>query len=772
MSDTRLGKICLSLASQVGLGFVFLLPLIYGPLGNVTVAKMATTIMLALVMVWLLLVRFFDEQRWRQFMDWRPTRLEWLIIGFGLVLIIATIRSIDPSISFWGSKGQGFGLLAQLAIICSAILIGRLAVQNGRSDQLTYAMMASLVLISLISLGQYFNIDLPVYRDFHYFDISATRTRAYATLGNPIHLSLWLTLLIPLAYARWRLASRPRWLFGSAAIFGILALAASIAGHAGAQLLIFATYIFSFLLLVILIELLSRWPLHASRLFFGVSIAAVALLIGLNVSAVFPTLAKPIGRILPDYLTKTIAASESFAPRFVNWKIARETFFARPWLGSGPETYQFAYTNHYQPELAAFQPSESRLDRAHQFALDWLIMAGPLGLLAWLLILIFSVWRGLSIIGNQSQPQVRRVMAAATLFAIYLYFGQLLINFQSITDLFFVFLFMMSLEHLTDQPAMIEKIYPKRQQSIFLDTHAATLWVAGTSLVILAALVWFTSLRLWVSESQVVRASNYLSQSTDQTNPNDRQSVIARFGQAVQRGPGYFENLAAYVSVLTRESDFSESRRVLDQYEADHPLDDRVREERAQVLLNEAAADATRIPPSKEYLLDLTIKHGYKAPIFGARIALAAIAGNLDEAQAVKQEAKDWAPVGFSNWDLEIGRAFVKAGQVQKSLPILEAINIQTDLNPYQRDQYYEVLTSAYLADNNPKKAEEAAEACLVLKQTNLACATQLWQILYNQTGPSPKLTELTNQIRELDLRLANQLDQIIKSKPVNQSSK
>jgi Flp pilus assembly protein TadD len=83
----------------------------------------------------------------------------------------------------------------------------------------------------------------------------------------------------------------------------------------------------------------------------------------------------------------TINFSEStVGSRFMVWGMAIEGFKERPILGWGQDNYNYVFNKYYDPGM---YNQEQWFDRAHDIFLDWLIAAGLLGLICYLL-LFFS----------------------------------------------------------------------------------------------------------------------------------------------------------------------------------------------------------------------------------------------------------------------------------------------------------------------------------------------------------------------------------------------
>jgi FimV-like protein len=69
--------------------------------------------------------------------------------------------------------------------------------------------------------------------------------------------------------------------------------------------------------------------------------------------------------------------------RFMNWGIAWEGVKERPLLGYGQDNFEYVFAKHFDPGMYAEEPW---FDRTHNIIFDWLVAAGFLGLIAYLLI--------------------------------------------------------------------------------------------------------------------------------------------------------------------------------------------------------------------------------------------------------------------------------------------------------------------------------------------------------------------------------------------------
>jgi len=84
---------------------------------------------------------------------------------------------------------------------------------------------------------------------------------------------------------------------------------------------------------------------------------------------------------------------ETFGGRFIVWQRAWDNFLERPILGWGPENFEFAFTNNYDPCMGTLRcGADVWYDRAHNIIFDTLVISGSLGILTYLGIFISALY--------------------------------------------------------------------------------------------------------------------------------------------------------------------------------------------------------------------------------------------------------------------------------------------------------------------------------------------------------------------------------------------
>jgi putative inorganic carbon (HCO3(-)) transporter len=87
----------------------------------------------------------------------------------------------------------------------------------------------------------------------------------------------------------------------------------------------------------------------------------------------------------------------SFGGRFPVWQGAWKGFLERPWLGWGPENFEFSFIKYYNPCMPTSRcGGEIWFDRAHNIIFDTLISTGIFGMISYLLIFgaaFYILWK-------------------------------------------------------------------------------------------------------------------------------------------------------------------------------------------------------------------------------------------------------------------------------------------------------------------------------------------------------------------------------------------
>lgn len=142
---------------------------------------------------------------WKIFLDRTVkiarTPIDWFVLTYLAVFTLATIFSKNPVLSLLGEYGRFEGLLAILNYGAIFLLAGSL-IRDNKAIPDTRAFIRSLILtaiaaadiVSVYGVFQRFGVDF-----FIWSSAGTDLTRAFSTMGNPIYIAAYLTIVLSVA---------------------------------------------------------------------------------------------------------------------------------------------------------------------------------------------------------------------------------------------------------------------------------------------------------------------------------------------------------------------------------------------------------------------------------------------------------------------------------------------------------------------------------------------------------------------------------------------
>ncbi len=353
----------------------------------------------------------------------RPGRssLDLPVVAFLLASILATIWSVNPFASFFPSTSRGEGLLTYAIYLALALAAARL---NRREAEIVVtALVIGGALVGAIALGQYFGVDLvaragyapTTYEQYYGFaaptspgDVPALYgPRSYGTLGNPVFLGGYVTLLLPLAIGLAAATAGRRW-WGYATV-AILLYAALIASQTRAAWIAAAAAV-----VLLLVLLPKRRVVYRRLTVLGIAFVAATVIM---------TLANP--RIasrasLRGRLESTFDAKDaSLQLRFYLWRETVPLILRRPALGWGFSALLGRFPVGTPEYVRWFGYHLTAFDSPHNELLQIAFSTGLVGLAAYLWIWVVV---GVLLRGMLRTPGVRLFPAAAMAASLAAYF--------------------------------------------------------------------------------------------------------------------------------------------------------------------------------------------------------------------------------------------------------------------------------------------------------------------------------------------------------------
>ncbi|MFL5340612.1 MAG: O-antigen ligase family protein [Gemmataceae bacterium] len=319
--------------------------------------------------------------------------------GIGLFVASAsasTAGSLSWRQSLLGTTDNRLGLIAIIAL--AILFFATRAIARTASDR---RLLLTAVPIAGGVAGLYAVLQALGLDPFAWADVSqiAGFGRPGSTLGHPNLLAAYLAVALPmtLAFAREHLPTdrRRAALFGGVALVELAAIVLSLS-RAGWLAVAVSTVV-----------LLAGWrPPRKWILAGGLVVAAGALIAGAAGIERVRHLADPSGRLHM-------------------WTAATRIFLDRPWLGCGPEAFQFAFPEHRTPAFWAVEWGTTPA-RAHNEPLHLLATQGLFGLAA-ALVVIYGLVRDGRDAWRRCSPGERiwqsALFAALAAFATQAQFG-------------------------------------------------------------------------------------------------------------------------------------------------------------------------------------------------------------------------------------------------------------------------------------------------------------------------------------------------------------
>lgn len=318
----------------------------------------------------------------------RRTVLDIPLVFFLSVNLLSTLLSIDPRTSWLGYYSRFNGGL--LSVICYCLLYWAYVSNLNRDDvikTLKYGIFGTLV-ASILAIGERFGLSTTCgLMGFGWNSscwVQDVQNRVFSTFGQPNWLAAAIVGLMP---AVWTLSFQTSdkksiqkifWLVVSFVLFITLLFTKSRSG-----LLAFSIESILFWAFVLFKDFKTNF-----KPFLIVNIALVIFFVLFNPFSNKTQVQSD--QYLPGPALET-GGTESGTIRTIVWRGAVEIFKHYPLLGTGPETFAFAYP--------MFKPIEHNLtsewdfiyNKAHNEYLNYLANTGLLGLLAYLAILALSV---------------------------------------------------------------------------------------------------------------------------------------------------------------------------------------------------------------------------------------------------------------------------------------------------------------------------------------------------------------------------------------------
>jgi O-antigen ligase/Flp pilus assembly protein TadD len=391
----------------------------------------------------------------------RPTPINIALGFFSIVLIIVDILGVDTYLSVFSNFERMAGLILYLCIFAYCLVISSIITSPKR--WLIFGISLSVIAFIVATKG--------IIQSYDQEEMLINSGRAISTIGNANQLASYLILgffVVGLLINEWILPLRKSKPLLSALLVII----------AGIFLIIYLICLLKTSTRGALIGLILGSGLMLILLFFKTSQKSTKLISGIILISVFLSVSglfyfrkatfiqqnsalNRITRITDNDGTNTLKS------RLENYKVAIEGIKAKPFFGWGQETYHYTYAQFFNPKLYA---DATWYDRVHNVILEWLIIGGILGLIAYSCLwgtVVYQLWRK-----NSSLNIIQKIILSGFLFAYFVGNLSLFDNLLSLMAFMIVIAFIEN-HTLTEQKPSFElnhKIFLISSTAIIIST--------------------------------------------------------------------------------------------------------------------------------------------------------------------------------------------------------------------------------------------------------------------------------------------------------------
>lgn len=313
----------------------------------------------------------------------------WLLGGVFLVFFIASIFSVDPYFSFWGSPLRSGGSVNMAFYITFAILIFLLAKKNDWTKIWNYSIIIG-GLVSLIAVIQFYGLLSNI--------IVSITAKPASTLGNPNFLAMYVLLLFFITLSlgikkylgtigtKARVKASAWYAFALLLFLYIIVITGSRAVYLG---LLIGSIFF-----VLFYPVRNTKKFNALKIIFAGFLVLMVLLVWYtNVNPKVPNVLSQNKIFQAVYPRLSISLFLNDA-RFSAWQIALRALKEKPLLGWGPENFSVGFDKHYDPSLPYMNDITSNWwDKAHNILLDIGVQTGILGIIIYLALFGIIFWQ-------------------------------------------------------------------------------------------------------------------------------------------------------------------------------------------------------------------------------------------------------------------------------------------------------------------------------------------------------------------------------------------
>lgn len=313
---------------------------------------------------WILLALI--DRSYRPKFTWILGAFVWLI-G---IMFVADITGVSPHKSLWSNYERMEGFVALAHLFLYFVVIGSALTTEKLWKAFLNTSIGVACLMSLYAFAQIGGV----------VQINQSDVRVDARMGNAAYLAIYMLFHVYLALlvAAKAKSRNVRGVYMALALVFVFVLFQT--GTRGTALALAGSALLT-VGYIALFERENRFLRKCAVIGIGAVVALVLGFIAIKDTSFVQS--------SPNFSRLASISLGEAETRFTIWALAIEGVKERPLLGWGQENFNYVFNTYYKASLYAQEPW---FDRVHNIAFDWLIAGGILGFLAFLFLVLSSVF--------------------------------------------------------------------------------------------------------------------------------------------------------------------------------------------------------------------------------------------------------------------------------------------------------------------------------------------------------------------------------------------
>ncbi len=382
VKENKIVYICDKVIEYGIYSLVFFVPIVFCPYtyDSFELIKMSLLFNITLLILLTWIIKSIENKK----IQFNKTPIFWASIIYFIVLVIATLNSKSILISLYGVYGLNQGLFVNLCYVILFIVIIN-NIDMSKIKNILFFTILSGLLVAIYGVFQYFGYD-PVLETN-----GNIGNRSDSTLGNPVFLGNFLTMILPISIVS-SISSSHRWKMFYGFSTAIMFLCLLFTSSRGA----WVAFICSLILLIILI--VKKIKKDDIKWLLGLFIIIILFIIGFSQKEMI--LPNKRVTLTERAISSTKLSEPSIVARLNMWRTAIEIIKDYPFLGVGIDAIRTVFLKYQSPQHVKYKELRKVAEKLHNEVLQITSTAGFFGLFAYLFLLVTIVIKVIKLFKN------------------------------------------------------------------------------------------------------------------------------------------------------------------------------------------------------------------------------------------------------------------------------------------------------------------------------------------------------------------------------------